>query len=74
LSGNGGVISAAFVEFEPAQVLKSPVQLGVQVLPLAHPLTGQEACLAEFAPLVLRAEPLPFVMHRVPDFQEGEEI
>src|ERR1017187_909026 len=71
---NGRVIRVTLVQLEPAQILQRAVQLRVQILPLAHPQIGKEIRLAEFSPLALRAEALPLVVNRVPDFQQREKI
>ncbi len=71
---NRGVIGIAVVQLEAAQIFQRAVQLRVQILPFAHPQVGEKVRLAEFPPLALRAEPLPLVVNRVPDFQQREKI
>jgi len=64
------VIGVAVVEFERAQIFQRIVQMGINILPFAHPQIGKKSLFAEFASLPLRAEPIPFVMNRVPNVEQ----
>ena len=65
---NRGVIGVALVQFETTQILQRTVKLRVQILPFAHSQIGKKVSFAEFPALTLRAESLPLVVNRVPDF------
>ncbi len=71
---NGVIGGVAVVELDSADVGEGVVELGVNVLPFAHSEVGKETCFAEFAALALGAEAVPFLMHGMPDVEEGKEI
>ena len=64
------VSGAAFIELERAQIIERVVQLGINVLPLAHAQVGKKALLAELPPLALGPQPVPLVVNRVPDIEQ----
>ncbi len=68
------VSGVAFIEPERAQIIQRVVQLGINILPFAHPQVGKKALLAELPPLALRPQPVPFVMNRVPDVEQREKV
>jgi hypothetical protein len=68
------VSGVAFVELERAQILQRVVQLGINVLPFAHPQVGKKALLAELPPLALRPQPVPLVVNGVPDVEQREKV
>ena len=68
------VSGVAFVEPERAQVIERVVQLGINILPFAHAQVGKKALLAELPPLALRPQPVPLVVHGVPDVEQREKV
>ena len=72
---SGAAASTLATVVRPVEkVIERIVQLRINILPFAHPQVGKKPLLAEFASLALRAEPVPFVMDRVPNIKQGEKI
>ena len=46
----------------------------MKILPLSHPEIGEKVLAAELPSLVLRPERFPFVVNRIPDVQQREEV
>ena len=68
------VSGVALVESQRAQIFQRVMQLGINILPFAHPHVGKKALFAEFPPLALRSQPVPFLVNRVPNVEQREKV